>query len=206
MTRNRGDLAGRGVTAGDEVYAMPVVNEIGTGVELSCVREGGKLRIKVISDGYDQTKNVQFPRSIRAEGARYIVEGLELSSNGSFYRVVGKVSRFAKPGETDIFVAPRQSRSTSTSKASKAPATAADLPTTDTIDHGVLIQCVKDGSKLRARVVSDGYEPDWNMRFPRSIREEGMLYVVEEVKTAPDGKSYIASGEIKRFLQPNITN
>ena len=44
------------------------------------------------------------------------------------------------------------------------------------------------------------------MRFPRSIREEGMLYVVEEVKTAPDGKSYIASGEIKRFLQPNITN
>ena len=64
------------------------------------------------------------------------------------------------------------------------------------------MQCVKEGSKLRARVVQDGYEPDWNMRFPRSIREEGTLYVVDEVNTAPDGKSYIASGEIRRLVQP----
>ncbi|BAT53300.1 von Willebrand factor, type A [Nostoc sp. NIES-3756] len=206
MTRNRSDLAGRGVTAGDEVYAMPVVNDIGSGIELTCVREGGKLRIKILSDGYDANKNVQFPRSIRAEGARYVVEGVELSSDRSFYRVVGKISRFAKPGEADIFVAPRQSSSVGTGKASKAPATVADLVTTDTVNNGVLVQCVKDGSKLRARVVADGYEPDWNMRFPRSIREEGILYVVEEVKTAPDGKSYIACGDIKRFVQPNITN
>ncbi|RCJ21034.1 hypothetical protein A6S26_25370 [Nostoc sp. ATCC 43529] len=206
MTRNRSDLAARGVTAGDEIYAMPVVNEVGSGVELHCVREGGKLRIKVISDGYDSTKNVQFPRAIRAEGARYVVEGLEPSSDGSFYRVRGNITRLTRPGEADIFVAPRQSRSTSTGKASKGPASAADLPTTDTTKDGVLVQCVKDGSKLRARVVSDGYEPNWNMRFPRSVREEGMLYVVDEIKIGPDGKSYIACGEIKRFLQPNITN
>ncbi|WP_414567754.1 vWA domain-containing protein [Nostoc sp. CCY 9925] len=206
MTRNRSDLVGRGVTAGDEVYGMPVVNEVGSGVELHCVREGGKLRIKVISDGYDSTKNVQFPRGIRAEGARYVVEGLELSSDGSFYRVGGKITRLTRPGEADIFVAPRQSRSASIGKASKGPASAADLPTTDTVKDGVLVQCVKDGSKLRARVVSDGYEPNWNMRFPRSVREEGMLYVVDEIKTAPDGKSYIACGEIKRFVQPNSTN
>ncbi|MCF2146261.1 VWA domain-containing protein [Desmonostoc muscorum LEGE 12446] len=206
MTRNRSDLVARGVTAGDEVYGMPVVNEVGSGVELHCVREGGKLRIKVISDGYDSTKNVQFPRSIRAEGARYVVETLELSSDGTFYRVGGKITRLARPGESDIFVAPRQSRSASTGKASKGPASAADLPTTDTVKDGVLVQCVKDGSKLRARVVSDGYEPNWNMRFPRSVREEGMLYVVDEIKTAPDGKSYIACGEIKRFVQPTITN
>ncbi|MDZ8188522.1 MAG: VWA domain-containing protein [Nostoc sp. ChiSLP02] len=206
MTRNRSDLVGRGVTAGDEVYAMPVVNEVGSGVELHCVREGGKLRIKVISDGYDLTKNVQFPRAIRAEGARYVVEGLELSSDGSFYRVRGNITRLARPGEADIFVAPTQSRSFSSGKASKGPASAADLPTTDTIKDGVLVQCVKDGSKLRARVVSDGYEPNWNMRFPRSVREEGMLYVVDEIKIAPDGKSYIACGEIKRFVQPTIAN
>ncbi|WP_026099930.1 vWA domain-containing protein [Fortiea contorta] len=206
MTRNRSDLAGRGVTAGDEVYAMSVVNEIGSGVELSCVREGGKLRVKVISQAHDTTKNVQFPRAIRAEGARYVVEKLEISNDGTFYRVVGKINRFAQPGETDIFIAPRRSPSTSTSKAAKGPASAADLPTTDTIADGVLVQCVKDGSKLRARVVADGYEPDWNMRFPRSVREEGMLYVVDEIKTAPDGKSYIACGEIKRFVQPNITS
>ncbi len=206
MTRNRSDLAGRGVTAGDEVYAMPIVNEVGSGVELYCVREGGKLRIKIVSEGYDSTKNVQFPRAIRAEGARYVVEGLELSSDATFYRVRGNITRFAQPGEADIFVAPRQSYVTNTGKASKGPASAADLPTTDSVGDSILVQCVKDGSKLRARVVSDGYEPDWNMRFPRSVREEGMLYVVDEVKTAPDGKSYIACGEIKRFLQPTTTN
>jgi len=33
-TRNRNDLAGRGVvTAGDEAYAMPLVSEVGSGVE-----------------------------------------------------------------------------------------------------------------------------------------------------------------------------
>ncbi|MEH1913937.1 vWA domain-containing protein [Nostoc sp.] len=202
MTRNRSDLVGRGVTAGDEVYAMPIVNEVGSGVELHCVREGGKLRVKVMSEGYDSTKNIQFPRAIRAEGARYVVEGLEFSSDRTFYRVRGKITRFAQPGETDIFVAPRQSYPTNTGKASKGPASAADLPTTDSVGDSILVQCVKDGSKLRARVVSDGYEPDWNMRFPRSVREEGMLYVVDEVKTAPDGKSYIACGEIKRFVQP----
>ncbi|MBN3871768.1 VWA domain-containing protein [Nostoc sp. JL33] len=206
MTRNRSDLVGRGVTAGDEVYAIPIVNEVGSGVELYCVREGGKLRIKVMSEGYDSTKNIQFPRAIRAEGARYVVEGLELSSERTFYRVRGNITRFAQPGEADIFVAPRQSNLTNTGKASKGPASAADLITTDSVGDSILVQCVKDGSKLRARVVSDGYEPDWNMRFPRSVREEGMLYVVDEVKTAPDGKSYIACGEIKRFVQPNSTN
>ncbi len=94
----------------------------------------------------------------------------------------------------------------STGIASKGPASATDLSATDTVGDGILVQCVKDGSKLRARVVSDAYEPDWNMRFPRSIREEGMLYVVDEIKTGPDGKSYIACGEIKRFVQPVIAN
>ena len=206
MTRNRTDLGGRGVTAGDEVYAIPIVNEVGSGVELYCVREGGKLRIKVISKGYDSTKNIQFPRAIRAEGARYVVEGLEVSSDETFYRVRGNITRFAQPGEADIFVAPRQSNLTNTGKASKGAASAADLITSDSVGDSILVQCVKDGSKLRARVVSDGYEPDWNMRFPRSVREEGMLYLVDEVKTAPDGKSYIACGEIKRFVQPTTTN
>ncbi|WP_414530833.1 vWA domain-containing protein [Nodularia chucula] len=206
MTRNRSDLAGRGVTAGDEVYAIPVVNEVGDGVELHCVREGGKLRVKVVSEGHDTSKNVQFPRAIRAEGARYIVETLELSNDGSFYRVQGDITRFAQPGVADIFVNRQTTQRVSTGKAAKGPASAADLETTDTIENQVLVQCVKDGGKLRARVVSDGYEPDWNMRFPRSVREEGMLYVVDEVKTAPDGKSYIACGEIKRFVQTTMNN
>lgn len=201
MSRNRSDLESRGVTVGAEIYAMPTVNEVGSGVELYCVREKGKLRIKVKSDGYDSTKNVQFPRSIRAEGARYIAEAVELSANGTFYRVRGKINRFAKPGETDTFTVPRQSRQTGNALASKAPPSAADLVTTNAVNDGILVQCIKDGKKLRARVVSDGYEPDWNMRFPRSIREEGMLYVVDEIRTGPNGKSYIACGDIKRFVQ-----
>ena len=39
------------------------------------------------------------------------------------------------------------------------------------------------------------------MRFPRGIRDEHTLFVVEHVNTAPDGKSYIASGDIKKFVQ-----
>jgi Ca-activated chloride channel homolog len=203
LTRNRSDLSGRGVTTGDEVYTMPIVTEVGAGIELICIREGGKLRVKATSDGYDASKNIQFPRALRAEGARYVVEGLELSSDSSFYRVQGSITRLTKPGEADIFATSfRQSRPTTARKASTGPASAADLPTTDTVGDGILVQCVKDGSKLRARVVADAYEPDWNMRFPRSVREEGMLYVVEEIKTGPDGKSYIACGEIKRFVQP----
>lgn len=200
MTRNRSDLLARGVEAGDEIRQMPVVNEVSSGVELHCVREGGKLRIKPLSEGYDASKNVQFPRAMRAEGVHYLVESLELSGDGSFYRVRGNISRLRQPGEPDILVAPTRSPSASV-KASKGPASAADLPTTDSVGDGILVQCVKDGKKLRARVVADGYEPDWNMRFPRSVREEGMLYVVEHVKTGPDGKSYIACGEIKRFVQ-----
>jgi Ca-activated chloride channel family protein len=203
MTRNRSDLAARGVTAGAEVLAMPVATEVGEGVELVCVREGGKLRIKVVSEGYDGEKNVQFPRAIRAEGARYVATSLELSADGSFYRVKGEIKRFTQPGEVDTWAnysSPRQAKSTA--KAAKGPASAADLPTTDEVGEGILVQCIKEGSKLRARVVSDGYEPDWNIRFPRSVREEGMLYVVEEIRLAPDGKSYIACGDIKRLLQP----
>jgi Ca-activated chloride channel family protein len=205
--RNRADLGSRGVSAGDEVRSLKVVTEVGTGVELVCLREGGKLRIKVLSDGYDQSKNVQFPRAIRAEGARYVVEALETSSDGSFYRVVGEITRYAKAGEADVFAgySSRSRKSSGSAKASAGAPTAADLETTDTIGDWVLVQCVKDGSKLRARVVSDGYDPTWNMRFPRSIREEGILYVVEEVNTAPDGKSYIACGDIKRFVQPTVT-
>ncbi|WP_344983661.1 hypothetical protein [Deinococcus rubellus] len=40
------------------------------------------------------------------------------------------------------------------------------------------------------------------MRFPRSIREDGLLYVVDEVNTEPGGKSYIAFGAIRRLVQP----
>src|SRR6516162_5434098 len=73
--------------------------------------------------------------------------------------------------------------------------------TTTSVGTGVLVQCIKEGSKLRARVVSDAYDPDYNMRFPRDIRQEGTLYVVDQVIEASGGGSYIACGKIRRLVQ-----
>ncbi len=201
LSRNRKDLSARGTEISQEVSKMPTVSAVGDGVELVCVKEGGKLRVKVATAGYDSTFNVQFPRDIRADAAKYVVDKLVVSSSGSFYRVEGKIQRLVKDGEVDIFKHSSGSSRVKTGKASSAPKTLADLEVTDSVGDGVLVQCVKAGSKLRARVVSDGYEPDWNMRFPRSIREEGILYVVDEVIVGPDGKSYIACGKVKRFEQ-----
>lgn len=36
-----------------------------------------------------------------------------------------------------------------------------------------------------------------NMSFPRDIRQVGILYVVDEVKSSSDGKSYRAYGKIQ---------
>jgi Ca-activated chloride channel family protein len=200
QTRNRADLTGRGVSSGGSAASLDRVSEVGAGVELVCLREGGKLRMRVLSDGYDKEKNVQFPRAIRDEGIHYVVDGLEESADGSFYRVTGNIKRLAKAGEADRYTITRSAPRTP-SKPMVAPPSAADLETTDSVGDGVLIQVIKDGSKLRARVVSDGFDPNWNIQVPRSIREEGTLYVADEVSARSDGKSYTASGKIRRFVQ-----
>lgn len=68
----------------------------GSGILLSCVREGGKLRVKVVSDGYRKDWNVQFPKDIRQEGATYLVNEIVESQNGGFYRVVGDIKLFVQ--------------------------------------------------------------------------------------------------------------
>ena len=189
----------RGVTAtAGASNHLEIVRDADSGVVLKCDRLQGKLRIRVVSEGYEADFNVQFPRAIREEGASYLVDEVELSNNGSFYRVVGDIRRLLKPGEKLATVA--ATRNTNYQKA-KVQGTAADLETTDTVGDGILVQCLKDKSKLRARVVSDGYNPDWNMRFPRSIREAGMMYVVDEVKESSQGGFYLAYGEIKKLVQ-----
>ena len=71
--RGRSDLAQRGV-AGGSARDLDPVRAVDSGVELACYREGGKLRMRVVSDGYNPTFNVQFPRTIREEGVHYVVE------------------------------------------------------------------------------------------------------------------------------------
>lgn len=69
---------------------LPTTADASGGIVLVCVREGGKLRVRATSDAY-KPWNVQFPRDLREEGARYVVDGL--IDAGGFYRVVGDVRR-----------------------------------------------------------------------------------------------------------------
>ena len=43
-------------------------------VELKCVKEGSKLRVKIISPGYLSYANVQFPRDLRIDGRKFKVK------------------------------------------------------------------------------------------------------------------------------------
>src|SRR5262249_27125699 len=61
-TRTRGALPQRGTTGGS-ASGLPTVQSAEGGVVLRCDRHGGKLRVHVVSEGYDAAKNVQFPRA-----------------------------------------------------------------------------------------------------------------------------------------------
>ncbi|MDY7005870.1 MAG: VWA domain-containing protein [Cyanobacteriota bacterium] len=198
LNRSRDDLKLRGSTAGN-ADSLEAVSTAEGGVLVKCFREGGKLRVRVISEGYNSEFNVQFPRGIRQEGVTYVVDEIQLSANGSFYRVTGKIRRLVEPGQEKA--ATTEKAKPQKLAAAKATGGLEDLETVDTVGDGVLIQCIKEKSKLRARVVSDGYNPDFNIRFPRNIRAEGILYVVDEVRESADGKSYISYGKIRRLLQ-----
>lgn len=63
-----------------------------THVRLQCVKEGSKLRVRIISHGYNHDANCQFPRDIRAPGRQYSVPISDVSFTEGprrkfFYRV-----------------------------------------------------------------------------------------------------------------------
>lgn len=70
--------------------------QVGDGIVLRCTRVDGKLRVRVASDArgsWARDWNVQFPKNLREEGARYVVEDLVSSSRGGFYRTRGEIRR-----------------------------------------------------------------------------------------------------------------
>ncbi|NEA49949.1 WGR domain-containing protein [Streptomyces sp. SID10815] len=75
------------------VAAVDVVTQAPAGtIVVECVRYGGRVRVHVVSEGYDRSWNVQFPRAIREPGARYVVDALHPAAGG-FYRVRGDIRR-----------------------------------------------------------------------------------------------------------------
>ncbi|MEO1273469.1 MAG: PQQ-binding-like beta-propeller repeat protein, partial [Myxococcota bacterium] len=88
----------------------------------------------------------------------------------------------------------------------KAPSAAAAVAVTTSLDttrdtgSGVVLRCMREGGKLRVRVESPGYHSDWNVQFPRDIRQEGARYVVEEVREAGRGGFYRAHGTIRQLV------
>lgn len=59
-------------------------------VNLICVKEGSRLRVRITSPGYHNHANCQFPRNLRVEGKRYQApsSAITFSQGGTlFYRV-----------------------------------------------------------------------------------------------------------------------
>ncbi|MBU0551533.1 molybdenum metabolism regulator, partial [Myxococcota bacterium] len=74
------------------------VSEIGDGVLLICVEVEGRVRVRVLTEGYEPTWNVQFPRELREVGARFVVDEVQPAARGGFYRAKGEARRYEGEG------------------------------------------------------------------------------------------------------------
>jgi predicted DNA-binding WGR domain protein len=72
--------------------ALETTQDTGGGVLVECFREGGKLRVRVLSEGFNRNLRCQFPKGIREEGARYVVDQVR-EARGGFYRVLGNIRK-----------------------------------------------------------------------------------------------------------------
>jgi hypothetical protein len=62
-------------------------------VFLRCVKEGTKLRVKILTHGYSNLANCQFPKDIRVDGREYEVPAADISlveTRGKFFYRVNK--------------------------------------------------------------------------------------------------------------------
>lgn len=63
-------------------------------VYLQCVKEGSKLRVKIISPGYYHDSNCSFPRDIRIAGRKYSVPRHAISfSEGPGYKFFYRINK-----------------------------------------------------------------------------------------------------------------
>jgi len=82
-----------------------------------------------------------------------------------------------------------------------APSTNLETTTDTNVGNvGVIVECFREGNKLRIRVVSPGFNPHWKVQFPMDIRQEGQRYWVEEVRESANGGFYRTFGDIKKLV------
>lgn len=91
-------------------------------------------------------------------------------------------------------------------KSIKAPKAAAieassEVETVRDAGSGVIVECYKEGEKLRIRPVSAGYNKKWNVQFPKDLRELGAKYVVDELRESGSGGFYRAHGTIRKLAR-----
>lgn len=69
----------------------------------------------------------------------------------------------------------------------------------------VYLQCIKQCSKLRVRIVSPGYYSDANCQFPRNLRAEGTMYTVpiEDIRLVYTRSKYFYSVRSKNIVVVN---
>jgi hypothetical protein len=65
----------------------------------------------------------------------------------------------------------------------------------------VVVECYKEGNKLRIRPVSEGYNKKWAVQFPKELRELGAKYVVDELRESGSGGFYRAHGNIRKLAR-----
>jgi hypothetical protein len=93
-----------------ETTDVETTTEAGRGVVVECVSGGGKLRVRVASPGYHVGWNVQFPRNLRQEGTRYVVNSIRESAQGGYYRAHGDIRKLEGGPQTPASPAPRRRR------------------------------------------------------------------------------------------------
>jgi predicted DNA-binding WGR domain protein/outer membrane protein assembly factor BamB len=79
--------------AASDSTVVEETHDVDDGVVVECYKDGNELRIRPVSSGYQRSWNVQFPKDIRVEGHRYVVDELRESARGGFYRIHGGIRR-----------------------------------------------------------------------------------------------------------------
>ncbi len=70
--------------------------DVGDGVVVECIEVGNQVRLRVLSSGYERDGVVQFPKELRQERARHVVDEVRESARGGFYRAHGGMRRLVQ--------------------------------------------------------------------------------------------------------------